>query len=189
MRARIIESLGAMTGASTVHVAVFDDRRQRWYVSVASDTDKSLPLEEAASLGLFPLSAFRYVERTREPLLARDATKDDRFATDPYLARLERCSLLVVPILGQGALRAVLLLENELSTGTFTTDRLDAVTLLAGQLAVSLENASLYASLEDTVKERTEALLLANRRPGIAERYRRPHGPPEPAALRRLSQR
>jgi GAF domain-containing protein len=28
---------------------------------------------------------------------------------------------------------------------TFTTDRIDAVTLIAGQLAVSLDNAQLYA--------------------------------------------
>ena len=164
LRARIVESLGAMSGASTVRVALFDDRQQRWFVSVANDDAPSLRVEDAAERALFPSSAFRYVERTSQPLLVEDATKDDRFATDPYLARLERCSLLVVPISSQGVLRAVLMLENELSTGTFTTDRLDAVKLVAGQLAVSIENASLYASLEETVAERTQALEAANRK-------------------------
>ena len=42
-------------------------------------------------------------------------------------------------------LRAVLLLENQLIRGAFTTGRLDAVKLIAGQLAVSLDNAQLYA--------------------------------------------
>jgi signal transduction histidine kinase len=55
--------------------------------------------------------------------------------------------LLAVPILGRGTLRAVLLLENRLIRGAFTTDRLDAVKLIAGQLAVSLDNAQLYAEL------------------------------------------
>ena len=41
----------------------------------------------------------------------------------------------------------MLLLENRLIRGAFTTDRLDAVTLIAGQLAVSLDNAQLYAEL------------------------------------------
>ena len=60
---------------------------------------------------------------------------------------LDCCSLLAVPILSRGSLRAVLLLENRLIRGAFTTDRLDAVKLIAGQLAVSLDNAQLYAEL------------------------------------------
>jgi diguanylate cyclase (GGDEF)-like protein len=58
----------------------------------------------------------------------------------------------------------MLLLENRLARGAFTTDRLDAVTLIAGQLAVSFDNALLYASLEHKVAERTEALERANER-------------------------
>jgi GAF domain-containing protein len=34
-------------------------------------------------------------------------------------------------------------LENRLLRGAFTTERLDAVKLIAGQLAVSLDNAQL----------------------------------------------
>ena len=52
-----------------------------------------------------------------------------------------------MPILSRGTLRAVLLLENRLLRGAFTAERLDAVTLIAGQLAVSLDNAQLYAEL------------------------------------------
>jgi len=70
-----------------------------------------------------------------------DTGADDRFARDAYLTDAACCALLAVPILSRGALRAVLLLENRLIRGAFTTDRLDAVTLIAGQLAVSLDNA------------------------------------------------
>jgi diguanylate cyclase (GGDEF)-like protein len=113
---------------------------------------------------MVPVSAFRYVERTGEPLLVEDATRDDRFARDPYFARLDQCSLLVVPILSKGMAHAVLLLENHATRGAFSTERLDAVTLIAGQLTVSLDNAQLYASLERKVAERTAALEVANRR-------------------------
>jgi signal transduction histidine kinase len=50
-------------------------------------------------------------------------------------------------VLSRGELRAVLLLENRLIRGAFTTERLDAVKLIAAQLTVSLDNAQLYAEL------------------------------------------
>jgi diguanylate cyclase (GGDEF)-like protein len=53
-------------------------------------------------------------------------------------------------------------LENQFSRSVFSPDRLDAVVLIAGQLAVSIENATVYASLERKVAERTEALAAAN---------------------------
>src|SRR6185312_729859 len=94
-----------------------------------------------------PMSMLRYVQRTGEPLLVADATGDDRFARDPYFTDLNCCSLLAVPIHSRGSPRAVLLLENRLLRGAFTTDRLDTVTLIAGQLAVTLDNAQLYTEL------------------------------------------
>jgi diguanylate cyclase (GGDEF)-like protein len=66
-----------------------------------------------------------------------------------------------VPILAAGDLRAVLVLTSDLSSGAFTTDRLDAVQLVAGQLAVSLDNAMVYRSLEAMVTGRTRDLEAA----------------------------
>jgi diguanylate cyclase (GGDEF)-like protein len=157
LRGRVVEVLSALTGATSVRLVVWDQDRHGWFLP--SDGD-AVPVDEAS----LPMSVFRYAERTREPLLVADATGDDRFARDPYLAGLERCSLLAVPILTRGAPRAMLVLENRLSSGAFTADRLDAVILIAGQLAVSLDNALVYASLERKVAERTEALAAANRR-------------------------
>ena len=76
-----------------------------------------------------------------------DATRDDRFARDLYFADADCCSLLAIPILSRGILRALLLLENRLMRGAFTAERLSAVNLIAGQLAVSLDNAQLYGQL------------------------------------------
>jgi signal transduction histidine kinase len=109
------------------------------------------------------MSVLRYLHRTNEPLLVADVVGDDRFARDPYFIDVDHCAVLAVPILSRGALRAVLLLENRLIRGAFSTERLDAVTLIAGQLAVSLDNAQLYADLEHRVAQRTAALEVANR--------------------------
>ena len=110
------------------------------------------------------MSVLRYAQRTREPLVVTDATRDDRFARDPYLADLACCSLLAVPILSRGALQAVLLLENRLIRGAFTTERLDGVKLVAGQLAVSLDNAQLYAELTTSRARIVAAADQARRR-------------------------
>src|SRR6185312_12917336 len=107
----------------------------------------SAPISGTGHEHELPMSMLRYAQRTGEPLVVADATSDDRFARDPYFTDVDCCSLLAAPILGRGSPRAVLLLENRLLRGAFTTDRLDAVTLIAGQLAVSLDNAQLYAEL------------------------------------------
>jgi diguanylate cyclase (GGDEF)-like protein len=161
--AQVVETLATMTGATSVRLVVWDESRGTWCLPAQGDLAAE-PVDAAAARGSLPLSAFRIVERTHLPLLVDDATLDDRFARDPYFARLDRCSLLVLPVRSQGAAHAVLMLENRLSGGVFSHARLNLVTLVASQLAVSLDNARLYASLEQRVAERTQALAVANRR-------------------------
>jgi len=162
MQTRIVGILSAMTGATSVHLLLRDPDQQAW--SVLAGDAGTLPLTEAGRRHLLPPSAIRYVERTHEPLVLADATRDDRFRHDPYLTDLERCSLLTIPITIRGDLRAMLLLENRMIRGAFTTERLEGIMLIAGQLAVSLDNAQIYTSLEQRVTERTQQLATANRR-------------------------
>jgi signal transduction histidine kinase len=143
LHARVVEVLGAMTGATEVHLLLCSEDLQGCVVSTLAGY--STPISGTGHE--LPMSVLRYVHRTAEPLVVADVTVDDRFARDPYFSSLEGCSLLVVPILSQGRPRVVLLLENRLLRGAFTTERLDAVMLIAGQLAVSLDNAQLYADL------------------------------------------
>jgi diguanylate cyclase (GGDEF)-like protein len=158
LRAKVIEVLSAMTGATHVNLLVWNGEQRRWLVATG-DADELARLDEQHQA---PDSVIRYVERTREPLIVGDATRDDRFARDPYFHDLEPCSLLAVPVLSRGALRAILLLENRLIRDAFPTDRLEVVMLIAGQLAVSLDNALIYSSMERQVAERTEQLARAN---------------------------
>jgi diguanylate cyclase (GGDEF)-like protein len=164
LRARVVEVLGALTGATAVRVVVCSSDTEGWLLPGVEGEDESIPLADAEARGIVATSLFHYAERTREPVVVADAVRDDRFAGDPYVAGLEQCSMLAVPVVARGELRAIVLLENRLSRGAFTADRLDAVLLVAGQLAVSIDNALLYAALERKVSERTEALADANHR-------------------------
>ncbi|HTY31032.1 AAA family ATPase [Mycobacterium sp.] len=140
LHARVVDVLAAMTGATAVRLLLCSDDGQAW-------SSPAMAVGTPGGRHAAPDSVLRYVERMREPLVVTDAASDDRFALDPYFADVDRCSLLALPILGRGRLRAVLLLENRLIRGAFTADRLDPVKLIAGQLAVSLDNARLYADV------------------------------------------
>ncbi|OHV35275.1 MULTISPECIES: diguanylate cyclase [Pseudofrankia] len=163
LRAKVVGILSAMTGATGVHLLLRDDEREgHWSVPVGDN--EAVSLDGAGYRRMLPPSAIRYAERTHEPLVSTDATRDDRFTRDPYFAGLDRCSLLAIPIMIRGELRAMLLLENRMIRGAFTTERLEGIMLIAGQLAVSLDNVMIYASLERKVAERTRQLAAANRR-------------------------
>ncbi|XVV15006.1 AAA family ATPase [Actinoplanes sp. CA-131856] len=157
LHARVAEVLSAMAGATGVDLVLWDEARQDWSPSGAVGSPAA------------PMSVLRYLRRTQEPLAVSDATSDDRFARDPYFDGVACCSLLAVPVFGRGALRAVLLLENRLIRGAFTTERLEAVGLIAGQLAVSLDNAQLYAEYRRIADEqaalRRVATLVAQAEP------------------------
>ena len=167
LHARVVQVLSAMTGATAVHLLLWDADRRNWLLPAPGGG--TISASGTGQEGTAPMSVLRYVQRTREPLDVGDATGDDRFSRDPYFTDITCCSLLAVPIISRGALRAVLLLENRLIRGAFTTGRLDAVNLIAGQLAVSLDNAQLYAGYRQIAGEqaalRRVATLVARAAP------------------------
>jgi signal transduction histidine kinase len=154
LNARVVDLLSAMTGATGVHLLLWNDDGGDWLLPAPGDGTATAGGHEV------PMSVLHHVRRTGETLIVEDATRDDRFARDPYLAGLEGCALVAVPILGRGALRAVLLLENRLIRAAFTAQRLDAVRLITAQLAVSLDTAQRYA---DLVASRARIVTAADR--------------------------
>ena len=169
LHARVAQVLSAMTGATGVHLLLWDEDRHGWLLPAPDGDGGTVPVSGTGHKRAVPMSVLRYVRRTGEPLVVADATRDDRFARDPYYADVDCCSLLAVPILSRDALRAMLLLENRLVRAAFTTGRLDAVKLIAGQLAVSLDNAQLYAESRQIAGEqaalRRVATLVARAAP------------------------
>jgi predicted ATPase/signal transduction histidine kinase len=153
LHARVAEVLSAMTGATGVHLLLWSEDRHGWFLPAPDADGSTVPISGTGHDRAAPMSVLRYAQRTRKPLVVTDAARDDRFARDPYFADVDCCSLLTVPILSRGTLRAVLLLENRLLAGAFTASRLDAVKLVAGQLAVSLDNTQLYAGFRQIADE------------------------------------
>ncbi len=119
-----------------------------------------------------PITLINYVKRSRDILVIDDAKAVSFLASDSYILTEEPKSLLSIPLINQGKLIGILYLENNLTTGAFTGDRVEVLKLVTTQAAISLENAILYKnlaqakesleeynhSLENKVQERTQEL-------------------------------
>jgi class 3 adenylate cyclase len=90
-----------------------------------------------------------YVVRTKESVVLQDATREDRFKLDPYIIQTQPKSILCFPLINQGKLISIVYLENNLTVGTFTPERLEVLKLLSAQAAISIENAKLYTAVRE----------------------------------------
>ena len=118
---------------------------------------------------VLPLSIINYVRRTRQMVILDDASARHMFSSDEYIVETKPVSVLCLPILRQAHLTGLLYLENDLIRGAFTANRIAVLEVIAAQAAISLENSTLYASLqkareelEQRVAARTEELSRAN---------------------------
>ncbi|OCQ88969.1 serine/threonine protein kinase [Nostoc sp. MBR 210] len=106
-----------------------------------------LPSIYAESSNDIPITLIKYVNRIKEVFVVDDAKTVDFLAEDRYIISEKPKSLLCIPIINQGKLLGILYLENSLTTGAFTRDRIEVLKLLTTQAAISLENAILYNNL------------------------------------------
>ena len=158
---RVVEMLSAMTGSTDVRLPVWSEDRQAWLLPTSDSYGGLLVLSDGEQQRRAPISVLRYVQRIREPLVVVDATRDDRFAHDPYFTDVGCCSLLAVPILSRGTLQAVLVLENRLIRGAYSTQSVDPINLIASQLAVALDNVKVYEDFRRIAEEQAALRRVA----------------------------
>src|SRR6202021_2835844 len=109
--------------------------------------------------------------RARGRVVLDYATGRNLYSEDEYLLRRRPRSILCLPIVKQTKLAGALYLENNMTPGAFTPDRIAVLELLASQAAISLENARLYSDLERENLERKRAEHELRRSEGLmAER-------------------
>jgi predicted ATPase/serine phosphatase RsbU (regulator of sigma subunit)/tRNA A-37 threonylcarbamoyl transferase component Bud32 len=118
---------------------------------------QSIPIENR-----LPAAIINYVIRTRESVVLSDATVEGNFTQDSYIQQHQPKSILCFPLINQGQLVSIIYLENNLTTGAFTSERLEVLKILSAQAAISIENARLYQTLDNKVSERTAQLAQAN---------------------------
>ncbi|MBG1266113.1 ATP-binding sensor histidine kinase [Nostoc sp. WHI] len=140
--------------------------------STFEQTDAEFPSTSLELSSDVPITLINYVKRSREIFVSDNAMAASFLATDSYILNEQPKSMLSAPIINQGKLIGILYLENNLTTGAFTRDRVEVLKLLTTQAAISLENAILYKNLaqakeileeynhtlEEKVQERTKEI-------------------------------
>ena len=101
-----------------------------------------------------PLSMFNLVQSTHTAvLLSGNELKQGPFQRDAYLSAHRPKACLAVPILQQNKLTGLLYLQNDHTADSFTRTHLQILTVLTQQAALSIENARLYARLQQRTLE------------------------------------
>ena len=90
------------------------------------------------------MKLIRMVLQTKEVLTLDNAEKSEYAKIDEMLAEKHIKSLMLLPVIYKENLRAICYLENSLSTGIFTKEIVENMKIVAGQMAISMENATLY---------------------------------------------
>lgn len=156
----LMENAGAQRG-----VFIYK-QSQQWFVEAEAVVVKEIQVERVhqvlAEFKQLPQKLIRYVIQAKESVVLDDALRDGLNWDEHYFHSQEIRSLLCQPITRQGGLIGVLYLENNLTTGAFTPDRLEVLGILAAQTAISMENAELYDNLEEKVQQRTAELKTAH---------------------------
>ncbi|WP_226582641.1 AAA family ATPase [Microseira wollei] len=149
-----MENAGAQTGYLILQQRGESGNENPQWTIEASGTIESEQFQVLQSIpmgdAILSTAIVNYVIRTQKSLVLDDAAKIDDFAEDPYIVKQQPKSILCTPLLNQGQLVGILYLENNLTTGAFTPQRLEVLNLLSSQAAISIQNAKLYAQLRQS---------------------------------------
>jgi predicted ATPase/signal transduction histidine kinase len=132
---------------------------------------KSVPYEKYKEI---PKLLVDNVVNSSELVVIENQAQLKIFENDPYIMKFQPKSILCIPIIKQKELVGILYLENNLIENAFTKERVATLKLLSAQMAISLENATLYEDLrllnenlelrvKEEVAERKKAMGVAEK--------------------------
>jgi PAS domain S-box-containing protein len=190
-----IENAGAQTGFLLLPDLrdLHTEDRHRWVIEAAGAVDRdrartlqSLPIDAVDPVSQIPylsVAIVNYVTKTQTSVVLNDAAHTGQFIHDPYIIAARPKSILCTPILAgasapvehRGKLYGILYLENNLTTGAFTPERLEVLQLLSVQVAISWQNAQLYISLRENERKLAQFLDAVPVGIAILEANGKPH--------------
>lgn len=98
-----------------------------------------------------------HVAQTGEPLLINDIDSHEKFTPSSFRKQYSTQSALCVPLTRADRVLGVLNANNKVSGETFTESDRDLLVTMAAQVAMSIDNARLFAGLEQKAEDLRQA--------------------------------
>ncbi|MCZ8345799.1 MAG: AAA family ATPase [Leptospiraceae bacterium] len=108
-----------------------------------------------------PISVINYVWSTKENVILTEADQEGIFIRDHYVQKNQVKSVLCVPIIYKKKVSGILYLENNLTSNAFPKERVEMLSMLSSQAAISIDNALLVSQKEDSAKIAKEMEITA----------------------------
>lgn len=152
-----------------VRIASDPNGSEAYLVELADEagvrTLTGLPLDSPEASQYLGSSVARWALRSQRVVVLANAVTSLDFGQDPSVTSRQVHSVLCLPLQSQGQLQGLLYLENNLSDGVFTQERVEMLSPLCTQLSITLTNVRLFRDLEQhklnlehLVEARTRAL-------------------------------
>ena len=109
----------------------------------------NIPLEQCNDLSE---AIILYAARSLQNIVLENASQEGMFVNDPYVKQHTLKSILCTPIIYHGELTGLIYLENNKTFSAFTPERVEMVTMISSQAAISIENAKLFSNLEESAE-------------------------------------
>gem|GEM_PF-1741545 len=144
-------------------------KQEEWAIEAFRNSQGEESILQSLSLDkeMLAVDMINYVIRTGRKA---DLDQFSGQLDDGYLNRVHPQSLMVLPAKVSSQIIAVIYLEHTRIRKMFTAKKLEMITLLSTQIAISLNNAKIYNQLEQLVQERTRKLAARNEELAVARK-------------------
>ena len=95
-------------------------------------------------------SVVEKVEREGNPILTFNAQDDKRFSAQQSIITLGVRALMCVPLTNKGRKLGIIYVDNRIRSGTFAKADLELLATIASTAAIAVDNASLFADLQQS---------------------------------------
>lgn len=139
-------------------------RADRGLIALADEKTGELLVRASRAMGdLTPDGGLSMISRkivqeattTKKGVLTQDAMSDQRFDTSQSIQVMNIRSAMCVPLLAREKLVGILYVDNRIHSESFQEGDLLFLTAFADQAAIAVENARLYATVQEETKRRT----------------------------------
>ena len=159
----VVQGMAESGGYDRVRLYLYDELQHSLICRTAFGMDEEKVRHLHIPLGTERAGVSQWVFVHRTPYVVSDATADPK--CNPELTRvLGVNNYAVVPLLAGEKALGVVAVDNLTTQRPCAPERLNSLVAFANTAALAIDNALLYRSLEERVKERTFQLEVANAR-------------------------